>query len=262
MPYIAEQPGGTMDRRHLLKGMLGLALCPLCAPRGFAAEGAHWSYEPPTGPDQWGDLDPAYKLCSAGTQQSPLDITGAIPTKLFRLRIKWDRRPDTIENTGHSIQLNFLAGNTLGVGERTFTLTQFHFHHPSEHRVADDSFPMEVHFVHADKDGDLAVIGALMKTGKANAAFNRITATMPATKGPPVKADSAIDPNRLLPTDRGHYRYEGSLTTPECKEIVHWFVLATPIQVAEADVAAFAKLYPMNARPVLQTNRRFILRSI
>ena len=28
------------------------------------------------------------------------------------------------------------------------------------------------------------------------------------------------------------------------------------------DVAAFAKLYPMNARPVQKDNRRFVLRSI
>lgn len=34
-----------------------------------------------------------------------------------------------------------------------------------------------------------------------------------------------------------------------------------PLQVAEADVASFAKLYPMNARPAQQTNRRFVLQS-
>jgi carbonic anhydrase len=38
-------------------------------------------------------------------------------------------------------------------------------------------------------------------------------------------------------------------------------VLTDPIQVAEADVARFAKPFPMNARPVQKTNRRFVLRS-
>jgi len=38
-------------------------------------------------------------------------------------------------------------------------------------------------------------------------------------------------------------------------------VLADRIEVAEADIARFAKLYPMNARPVQNRDRRFILSS-
>jgi carbonic anhydrase len=34
-----------------------------------------------------------------------------------------------------------------------------------------------------------------------------------------------------------------------------------PLEVAEADIAAFAKVYPMNARPVQSDNRRFVLQS-
>ena len=34
-----------------------------------------------------------------------------------------------------------------------------------------------------------------------------------------------------------------------------------PVEVAAADIARFAALYPMNARPVRPDNRRFILSS-
>jgi len=44
--------------------------------------------------------------------------------------------------------------------------------------------------------------------------------------------------------------------------VVEWLVLTNPIQVAAADVAAFAKLYPMNARPAQRDNRRYVLQSI
>jgi len=250
-----------MDRRHMLKGMLGLALCPLCTPTGVAAEGAHWSYEGATGPANWGALDPANNVCSTGTQQSPLDIGETVRARLPSLGIAWPKPPDTIENNGHTIQLNFAAGDTLSVGDRKYALVQFHFHRPSEHLIADKRFPMEAHFVHRHDSGDLAVIGVMMATGKANPVFHRITATMPGQEGPPVKAGPGIDPNGLLPARRRYYRYEGSLTTPPCKEIVDWLVLADPIQVAEADVAAFAKLYPNNARPAQKANRRFVLRS-
>ena len=76
-----------------------------------------------------------------------------------------------------------------------------------------------------------------------------------------MKAVAAINPNGLLPAKLGYYRYPGSLTTPPCSEVVEWLVLTDPIQVAAADVAGFAKLYPMNARPAQRDNRRYVLQS-
>jgi carbonic anhydrase len=120
---------------------------------------------------------------------------------------------------------------------------------------------MEVHFVHANAANALAVVAVLMIAGKANAVFNKVVSTMPGQEGPPVKADAAIDPGGLLPVKRAYYRYSGSLTTPPCSETVDWLVLADPISVADDDMARFAKLFPMNARPVQKLNRRFVLQS-
>jgi carbonic anhydrase len=55
-------------------------------------------------------------------------------------------------------------------------LLQYHFHRPSEHLISGKSFPMEVHFVHRNASGTLAVVGVLMTEGKANAAFSKIVA--------------------------------------------------------------------------------------
>jgi carbonic anhydrase len=65
----------------------------------------------------------------------------------------------------------------------------------------------------------------------------------------------------LLPAKHDYFHYEGSLTTPPCDESVEWSLLRTPLEVAEEDIAAFAKIYPMNARPVQSDNRRFVLQS-
>ena len=250
-----------MNRRHALKALAGLALCPICASAGFAAEGAHWSYEGATGPGHWGDIDAASKVCSAGSQQSPIDIATSIKAQLPPLKIAWAKNADTIVNNGHTIQLNFEQGSTLTAGKDSYALLQFHFHHPSEHLIGGKSFPMEVHFVHRNFAGNLAVIGALMTAGSTNAAFGKIVATMPAHEGAPVNAAAGIDPNKLLPALRGYYRYSGSLTTPPCSEVVDWLLLREPIQVAKADIDGFAKLFPMNARPVQKDNRRFVLSS-
>jgi carbonic anhydrase len=249
-----------MNRRHALKTLAGLALCPLCKP-AFGAEGAHWSYEGDSGPAKWGDLDAANKVCAVGTQQSPVDIEAAVKSQLPPLKLNWAKSADTIVNNGHTIQLNFAEGSTLTLGDAKYKLAQVHFHRPSEHQIGGKNFPMEAHFVHRADSGALAVVGVLMATGRPNAAFARVAATMPPKEGPPIKADPGFNPNAMLPAKLGYYRYPGSLTTPPCAEIVEWLLLADPTQVADADVAAFAKLYPMNARPVQKDNRRYVLKS-
>ena len=250
-----------MNRRHALRALAGLALCPLCARAGLAAAPAHWGYEGGDGPAHWGEIDAASKVCVVGTQQSPIDIEHSIKAQLPAIKIAWHDRVETIANNGHTIQLGVVPGSTLSMGNDLFTLLQFHFHHPSEHTVSGKPFAMEAHFVHRNEGGALAVLGVMMKAGSSNAVFKKIVETMPKEAGGPVAADKKIDPHALLPSDRGYYLYEGSLTTPPCSEVVNWVLLREPIQVAKDDIAAFAKVFPMNARPVQHDHRRFVLMS-
>ena len=248
-----------MHRRDLLKAMGVLALCPLCATAGLA-KGPHWSYQGSIGPDKWGKLPIVNNICATGTQQSPLDIESPIRAEVPKLTIAWASHADAIVNNGHTIELGFVDGGTLKVGNDTYKLAQFHFHRPSEHLIDGKRAAMEVHFVHTIAGG-YGVIGVLMAAGKLNAVFNKIVSTMPMKEGPPVKADPAIDPSGLLPAGRDYFRYAGSLTTPPCAETVAWMVLTESIEVADADIASFAKLYPDNSRPAQKVNRRFLLRS-
>lgn len=250
-----------MHRRHLLKAMGALALCPLCTIGNLAAQEAHWGYEGATGPDKWGSLGGDGNVCSTGTQQSPVDISGTVRAALPRLDLNWARSANTIVNDGHTIKLAFTDGGTLRTGRDVYRLTQFHFHHPSEHTIDGRRAAMEVHFVHEGEGGNLGVVGVLIREGRPNRVFARIVATMPAKEGRPVPADPAIDPYGLMPFGGGYVRYAGSLTTPPCAETVAWMVLVRPIEVAASDIEAFAKLYSDNSRPVQKLNRRFLLRS-
>jgi len=253
-----------MHRRHALKLFAGFALCPLCSRLSSAVDDAGgWSYEgTANGPTKWGDLDASNRVCSIGSQQSPIDVGEGIKAQLPPVRVTWARSVATIENNGHTIQGNLAESSTLAIGDGgNFRLVQFHFHHPSEHLIAGKRFAMEVHFVHANAANSLAVLAVMMTAGRANAVFNKIVSTMPEKEGPPVKADDAINPNGLLPAGRSYFRYQGSLTTPPCSETVDWLLLTEPIQAAQADIARFGKLYAMNARPLQKTNRRFVVRS-
>jgi len=227
----------------------------------MAAEGAHWGYEDATGPAKWGDLDAANKACAIGAQQSPIDIANTIRAELPALKLDWPKSVDTIINNGHTIQLNFPAGGSLTLGETTYQLLQVHFHHPSEHSIAGKRFAMEAHFVHRAESGAIAVVGVLIEEGKASDVFHHIVQMMPAAAGPETKVTAEINLHSLLPQNLNYYRYSGSLTTPPCSETVEWVLLTEPIQADAADIAAFAKLFPMNARPAQKDNRRFILQS-
>jgi len=248
-----------MQRRGFLKGLAAAALCPLCAGPGFAAEGDHWSYQGASGPDHWGSLSTENAACSVGAQQSPIDIAGAIDAELPELGIGWTATTGKVINNGHTIQCDLADGGTLTCGERAYRLLQFHLHAPSEHTVEGKHFPMEVHFVHKDDAGGLAVLGVFITPGAANATFAALAAAFPAQAGETAAID--LDPRGLLPGELKYWTYRGSLTTPPCSEIVEWMVLKTPLEVAGQDIERFTSLYPMNARPTLVGNRRFILSS-
>ena len=85
---------------------------------------------------------------------------------------------------------------------------------------------------------------------------------MPPVKGQEASVDGmSIDASDLLPSKRGYYTFDGSLTTPPCSEGVRWFVLKAPATFSAAEIAAFAKLYPMNARPVQPLHGREVASS-
>ena len=84
---------------------------------------------------------------------------------------------------------------------------------------------------------------------------------MPLEKGEAQASLVPIDLNHLLPEDRRYYTYMGSLTTPPCSEGVLWLVLKQPAQMSAEQLAVFAKLYPMNARPIQQVSGRMMKES-
>lgn len=55
--------------------------------------------------------------------------------------------------------------------------------------------------------------------------------------------------------------YEGSQTAPPCSEGVTWFVMKTPMEISAEAIAAFAKLYSHDVRPLQPRNGRVVKES-
>ena len=178
------------------------------------------------------------------------------------LKFDYHAVPLNIIDNGHTIQVYYPPGSTLTVGEKTYTLKQFHFHHPSEEHVNGKGFHLVAHLVHADADGRLAVVAVLFELGSANSLIDTLWKNIPSEKEKSQDIPSvSIQVYNLLPNDLGYFTYAGSLTTPPCSEGVSWYVLRSPATVSPQQVAAFAKIYTMNARPIQPTKGREILES-
>jgi carbonic anhydrase len=232
------------------------------AHRAQSHEGAaHWDYGGPGGPEAWGELKPQYALCGTGQRQSPIDIRGGIKVDLSP--IKFDYKPSgfSVIDNGHTVQANVGSGNAIEVNGRRYDLVQFHFHRPSEERINGRYYDMVAHLVHKDLDGRLAVVAVLLEQGRAHPAVQQVWNSLPLERNEELPAPAPMDLNQLLPEDKRYFTYMGSLTTPPCSEGVLWMVMKQPVQLSPDQLAVFARLYPMNARPIQQQGGRLIKES-
>ncbi len=237
-------------------------------PAAPAAGDPVWHYEGAEGPERWATLSPKFAACGEGRAQSPIDIANtvaatealALKTNLMpgALRIAHHEHMADGINNGHTIQINYQGGDTLTVGSDSYELAQYHFHNESEHTVKGKHFPMEMHLVHKSAGGKLAVIGVFIEEGAHNAAFDPIWNNLPKQKGVETHYPS-VDVDKLLPTSRASYRYDGSLTTPPCTEGVRWIVMTSPIQLSAEQIKAFTAIIHDNNRPTQPLNGRPVL---
>jgi carbonic anhydrase len=222
---------------------------------------APWSYGGMSGPQAWGRLKPEYSACAVGQRQSPIDIRDGLALDLDPVKFDYQPGNFAIVDTGHTIQVNVAPGNAIEVGGRRYALQQFHFHRPSEERIDGRQFEMDVHLVHQDAEGRLAVVAVLLERGAAQPLLQTLWKHLPLEKQEAVTVPVAIDLNQLLPADRRYYTYMGSLTTPPCSEGVLWLVMQQPLAVSARQIDIFSRLYPMNARPMQRAAGRMIKQS-
>jgi carbonic anhydrase len=231
------------------------------APHAAADHVAHWDYTGAGGPESWGQMKPEFAKCSTGTRQSPIDIRDGIKVNLDAVQFDYKASGFRVIDNGHTVQVNVGPGNSIEVMGKRYDLVQFHFHRPSEERINGRQFDMVVHLVHKDLDGRLAVVAVLLERGSAQPIVQSVWNNLPLEKGDEVAARTTINLNDLLPADRNYFTYMGSLTTPPCSEGVLWMVMKEPVQISGDQIGIFARLYPMNARPIQSASGRLIKES-
>lgn len=252
------KPTGKNKRIYLVAALTA----GLFSSQLLAGEGApHWDYDGAEGPDHWGELAEDFHMCAKGANQSPIDLEADVAADLPELVFDYHSSSVDVVNNGHTIQQNMKPGSFLRIPElkREFELKQFHFHSPSEHTIGGHSFAMEVHFVHSNPEGALAVVGVMFREGEENPVLSQLWSFMPE-EGMTTQQPIGIEQTGLLPPTREYFAYAGSLTTPPCSEGVRWVVLKAPIEASKEQIDTFKnRLGFANNRPVQPHNARIIL---
>ncbi|NXG16216.1 CAH4 anhydrase, partial [Grallaria varia] len=199
---------------------------------------------------------------------------------------KWN-----MENNGHTVKVTLDASPKVGGGglARKYKAVEFHLHWGvpsvqqsspgvqqylpgSEHSIDGEKHAMELHLVHIRddvsdvteakkyKDG-LAVLAFFIKVDEENKNYATLLNELENIKykGQTVQIDP-LPLSSLLPPREDlwrYYRYEGSLTTPDCYEGVIWTIFEKPVELSLAQLAQFAALHfdGKNSTPMMENFR-------
>lgn len=236
-----------------------------CASLAFSAS---WGYEDDNGPANWKGV------CKTGKRQSPIDIKSseAVYDKTlgkFDLKNYNKTLPlnFTVSNNGHGMVVSLTGSDYIVSGGGlvgSYKTIQFHLHWGpdekagSEHKVNGKAYPAEIHLVSCNTnypnvtealkypDG-LAVLGVFIEVeGDDNAAYSFLDFAANVTKyksSVVVPASEFAVFNDLLPLSKSdYYRYNGSLTTPTCNEVVTWTVFKDTVKISKHQIDLLRKL--------------------
>ncbi|KAL8676256.1 MAG: hypothetical protein Q9186_007209 [Xanthomendoza sp. 1 TL-2023] len=228
-------------------------------PRQTTGDGvkiADFGYTGLRGPAHWHKLAPNNSMCATGMHQSPIHLVSTNTTflpggsgpKLNYPPIK----SATFENLGSTVEVLSTTG-TLEWDNKTYSLKQFHFHTPSEHRINEESFPLEMHLVHTSPTNKLAVIGILFELSnhRSTALLDEVFSHIgPITEPGRVTKTGRFNFNAVMRNveQNGLYTYGGSLTTPPCAEGVSWFVAKEPLPISVASYEKMKRVVRFNSR--------------
>ncbi|KAF0719490.1 Aste57867_990 [Aphanomyces stellatus] len=201
-------------------------------------------------------------------RQSPIDLPSnvvAVANQANYSFVPLAPVAGTVAHYEDTIKTFWKAGSNLTINGRTYTSAQFHHHAPSEHTIDGLHFDLELHFVHSDASGNLAVLGV----------FFHVDDDAPDAHNPFL--DQFVPGFGLLEQPHDNYtlplvsaqgfgfeaanvfRYEGSLTTPPYTEGVAWSVSTEVQRMSEDQFDAFKHVIEEeNFRPTQCANGRDI----
>ena len=266
-----------MDRRRFVYGLAAAGSMGLVggiggivsaqeAATAAAGAAARWSYRGENGPDYWGELSEEWQTCKTGLYQSPINLVDSefVPIPDW-IGIRYERTPINMTHIGWTVRFNTPPGSQMAIRDTIWELRYFQFHSPSEHTVDGRPYAMEIQFVHEKQDepGRMAILSVLMALNITdNPNLAKLFTVMPTAPGLSFTEGALFNPRSLIPSDRGSWRYYGSLTVPPCTEAVLWMVMSEIIPLSARQLRQYRQaISGRSNRPIQPLNTRFLLRA-
>nr|XP_046245483.1 carbonic anhydrase 4b [Scatophagus argus] len=249
--------------------------------------GADWCYQSQVtcnhacaGPDVW---EVVSQHCS-GRSQSPVNIVTRrlLPDERltpFHFIGYQETFHGHLINNGHSVQLDLPFSIRIKGGNlpATYKALQLHLHWGkdggpgSEHTIDGEQFPMEMHIVHIKEEYDslsqavrddtgVAVLGFFFQESRsANKKFDPLINALKFVRQPVSSTTLkgvSLEMFTQLPKNMAKYfRYNGSLTTPDCTEAVIWSLFESTIPLSKEQISAFSHLQFSDGKQMVRTYR-------
>jgi len=237
-------------RQHFVLLSLLAALLVGCSHSEETQEDAgSWTYSGDRSKEHWAEIE-EYLDCG-GDNQSPVNLIEFEAIKVSQLNsLRLFYSPAThiskVINNGHTIEFDFVPGDSIIFNEMTYHLDQIHFHEPGEHKINGIRYPIEIHLVHRGSSGDVCVLGILGMEGQESQIFEFLEQFLPLKERASKRIDRGVDLSLLLPESLDYFSYVGSLTTPPCSEEVNWIVFRDPIILSLEEVEKLQDNMPVN----------------
>ncbi|KAJ3076626.1 hypothetical protein HDU98_001635 [Podochytrium sp. JEL0797] len=224
--------------------------------RHLERRASKFSYEGASGPSNWANLNANYTVCQSGKYQSPINFQGESLAIKNKPVLTWSSllTPFDFLNTGYTVQLQL--GQSLPqlvsheINGVSYTVSQMHFHSPSEHHVEDKYFPLEAHFVHTSSNKQMNVIALFFTLGHKNEWIQQFIHILPRASNETTRI-SSLDMSPIISAleNASFFSYIGSLSMPPCTEGVLWLVAREPLEISVDQLTALMNVMPFNSRP-------------
>jgi carbonic anhydrase len=199
-------------------------------------------------------LPPYSHLHHEPTSNTSRALDDAVTLATERPTVDIPQQAVEFENLGTTIEV--IVNGTTSFAGSDFRLRQFHIHTPSEHRIGEEYFPLETHFVHegVTDPNSIAVISLLFQLS-SNASTPLISGLRPhlaaiATPGTKTSIEGGLDFSAMLThlATSDIFQYSGSLTTPPCSEGITFLVAKSPLPIDVETYNSIKSIVKFNSR--------------
>jgi len=222
----------------------------------------HWDYQGEGGPQAWGGLRPEFGLCSTGKRQSPIDIRDGITVDLESVQFDYRASRFGVIDNGHTVQVNVAAGNVnaarwAALGAGAVSLSSAVGRACQRAPVRHGGAPRAQGRRRQARGGGGAARARQRAAGGGRRSGTICRWKKARRRRRKHRSTSTICCRRIAATTPTWARSP----RPPCSEGVQWIVMQQPVPLSQQQLDIFARLYPMNARPLQQASGALIKQS-